>query len=467
MITFFRIFSTFQVLSILVILLLVKLPFGIGELPTLIPEVEWQLTGQKMAEGNQIYKDIWTSTSPIVALIYYLVNTLIGKDSLFFELTALILVFLQAWFFNNTCANRKLYIEKTYVPALIYILIMSVSFDLQKLSPPLISTTFILFALNSVLKQTETSQINTNHSFEIGFFIGLGSLTHFPVSILVVWAIISLLLYSKLNLRQFLLLFLGFALPFLFFGLYYSFFDSLGEFRDQWLESIFRIKAFSFSNFYNSLFVFMFSFVLMVLGILRIFSISRYNSYQNRAHQIVLILAMVSLVAVILADNTATYQFAILVPVIAFFATAFILHLKGTYLPEVIFIVFLTVNLVVQRVGYSSLLGMEYNHLGSIRVDESVAEKYRGKKILITGSDNSAYKDATSATKYLNWSLSRFELQNPDNYQSIISINDTFRKEKPEVILDNAKVFGEVFKILPQIKDQYKAVEPNVYYLKK
>ena len=71
----------------------------------------------------------------------------------------------------RTC---KLYLEKSYVPALIYIIVMSVSFDLQKLSPPLVASTFILFALNSVLKQTETSQINTNHSFEIGFFIGLG-----------------------------------------------------------------------------------------------------------------------------------------------------------------------------------------------------------------------------------------------------------------------------------------------------
>lgn len=466
MITFFRIFSSFQVLSILVILLLIRLPFGIGELPTLIPELEWLLTGQKMAEGNQIYKEIWTSTSPIVGLIYSLVYSVLGSESLFFELVALVLVFLQAWFFNNTCANRKLFLEKTYVPALVYILAISVSFDLQKLSPPLIACTFILFALNSVLKQTETSQANTNHSFEIGFFVGLGSLTHFPVSILIVWVVISLLLYSKLNLRQFLLLILGFALPFLFFILYYSFFESINEFRDQWLVSIFRIKAFSFSNFYNSIFVFLFSFILMGLGILRIFSISRYNSYQNRAHQIVLILAMVSLFAVILADNTATYQFAILVPVIAFFATGFLLHLKGTYLPEMILFFYIVVNLTVQRIGYSSMLGIQYNHLGSIRVNQVSSEKFRGKKILITGTDNSAYKDAISATKYLNWSLSRFELQNPDNYQSIISINDTFRDDQPEIIIDNAKVFSEVFRILPQIKSKYQMKEDNVYYLK-
>lgn len=449
------------------LLLLLKLPFGTGDLPTLIPELEWILTGQKMASGSAIYREIWTSTSPIVALIYDTILVVFSNSALYFELFALVLVFIQAILFNFICQSRKLFLEKSFIPAAVYVIVMSVSFDLQKLTPALIGVTFILLSLDSILRQIQSSQVNTNHSFEIGFFIGLGSLTHFPISILVVWAVFALVLYSNLNLRQFLLLLLGFALPFLAYIIYYSFVGSIQEFRDQWLESIFRIKAFSFGNFYNSLFVYAFPFLFMVLGILRIFSVSRYNSYQNRAHHIVLILGILSLFTVILADNTATYQFAVLAPVIAFFAAGFFVHLKGTYLPEVLFITFLFAVCLIQLIGVSNILGINYKHLSSLRVDEEIAKKFEGKKLLITGYDNSAYKNATSATKYLNWSLSRFEIENPDNYQSVISINETFDADKPEIIIDNAAVFPVVFEILPALKSQYKQTEKNIYQLKK
>lgn len=444
-------------------LLLLKLPFGFGNLPMLVPELEWLLVGQKMSEGSRIYQEVWTFTSPVVSIIYDIIYTFGGRAMINYHIAALILVFIQALYFNYLCGARRLFLEKSYVPALIYVVLMSISFDFQKISPPLISTTFVLLSLNGLLKQVESSQTNNNYSFEIGLFISLAILSHFPTVLLIAWAVFAVLVYSNYSFRQFLLFVLGLAIPFLAFVIYYSFVGSFNDFLVQWVSSVFQIKGFALSNLFNSLLVFMLPILLLVVGVFRVFTNIRYSSYQNRSHQVILFLGIFTFAATVLADNSATYQFALIVPVFAFFITAFFLHVKGTLLPELVFLLFISVAVILQKTGYSKILGVGYEHLSSIRVNDNKYQDLKGKRILVTGFDNSPYKNTVLATKYLNWSLSQSDLENPSRYESVVSIYDSFKNDPPEYIVDNEGVFPEIFRIIPELKKQYVLERESLY----
>lgn len=466
LISFFRINSFFQAIGLLIVLLALKFIYGFGTLPLLKPELEWLMVGEKVAQGFIPYKEVWTFSSPIITLLYALVSGFGPQNLLHFDLVAVFLVFVQGLLFNQVCNNRKLFLEKTFLPGFLYVLLMCVSFDMTKLTPPLLGNTFLILVLNSVIKQLETTQKSSNFGFEIGFFIGLAALVHLPLLSLVLWALICLLLFSSFDFRQFILVLLGFSMPILAFGIYFSFVGGLTEFRQQWLESILDVKVFSFSNFSYALLVFAAPTVLGVLGLLRLFNISRYNNYQTKTHQSFFFLGITVLVSIILSDNTATYQFAIFVPVLSFFVTAFFIHLRSLQLTEGLFLVLLSIITFGAFLQSGKLKSTMNPPLKNLRVEKLEPNPYSRKTILILGDDNSAYFGSKPSTKYLNWSISKQQLKNPNTYQEVVAINESFRNDLPQVILDQENVVPRIFELLPDLEKRYRKEKAGTYVLK-
>ncbi|MFB0908890.1 MAG: hypothetical protein QMB03_11565, partial [Spirosomataceae bacterium] len=153
MITFLRINSPFLVFAIVLLLLLLKLPFISSELPTLLPEMEWMVLGQKMSEGNTLYTEIWTSVAPLSAFVYWLVNLFMGQEQFAYELTAYLFIIFQAVYLSIITNRREFFLERNYVVGAVYVLLANLSFDLGKLSPALMGTTFLINAYNSFSKQ--------------------------------------------------------------------------------------------------------------------------------------------------------------------------------------------------------------------------------------------------------------------------------------------------------------------------
>ena len=53
--------------------------------------------------------------------------------------------------------------------------------------------------------------------------------------------------------------------------------------------------------------------------------------------------------------------------------------------------------------------------------------------------------------------------ENPKNYQSVVSIYDSFKNDAPDYIIDNEEVFDEIFQIIPDLKSQYIKQSEKVY----
>jgi hypothetical protein len=468
LLTFFRLNSLFHVFSLLLLVVIIKLPFFGEKLPMLLPELEWMLVGEKIHNGSSLYKGVWTNVGPLSAFIYWAIDFSFGRSQSVYEFIALLITYFQALYFTFVCNTRQTFLEKNYAPGLIYVLIMSLSFDMSKLSPVLLSTTFLLFAFNKLIKQMERREGVSDEVFEVGLYIGIAALFHQPTMIFIAWSISSLIFFTNANLRQHFLAILGFILPLFLAGLYFYFYDSLDEFKYNWFNGIFKIKQYSIEDFKSAFLSIAVPAALAIFGFLRQSQASRYNSYQQRTQQIMLIWGISGLLALFLSPNVAPMQFIILVPFFAFFITGFFLHLKGAFLPEALFTLLFVFIVFVQYQGVTPFFGKGFEQLADMRIKpQELPDLMKGQKMLVIGERIDEYKYGESATCYLNWELSKIDLENPDNYESIINIFDNFKKEPPTIIIDKQNVVPKIFQRIPALASDYKATNIKGIYQRK
>lgn len=418
------------------------------------------IVGEKIHYGSFLYKELWTNVGPLSAFIYWLIDVSFGRTQSAYEFIAILIIYFQALYFTFVCNTRQTFLEKNYAPGLIYALLMSLSFDMTKLSPVLLATTFLLFAFNKLVKQMERREGVSDEVFEVGLYIGIAVLFHQPSMIFIVWAVAALIFFTNANLRQYFLAILGFTLPLFLAGLYFYFYDSLDEFKYNWFSGIFRIKQYSLEDFKSALIAIAIPAALSFFGFLSLTRASRYNSYQQRTQQIMLIWLFAGIIALFLSPNVAPMQFIILVPCFAYFITGFFLHVRGAFLPELLFMTLFVFILFTQYQGVTPFFGKGFEQLSDMRIKpKELPELMRGQKMLVIGERIDEYKVGRSATCYLNWDLSKIDLENPDNYESIINIFDNFKKDPPTIIIDKQNVVPKIFQRIPALAADYRTTD--------
>src|SRR5690606_31349845 len=81
--------------------------------------------------------------------------------------------------------------------------------------------------------------------------------------------------------------------------------------------------------------------------------------------------------------------------------------------------------------------------------------QYRGKRILVLGSEFDLYSDNYLATPFLNWSLVRPIFSNPDYYNNVTRVYRAFKNDPPELILDSNNLLERFFDRMPELRAQY------------
>lgn len=468
MITFLRINSPFQLFALALLLLLFKLPFISGSLPMLLPELEWMLIGEKMNDGYNLYTDIWTNVPPLSAFVYWVVDTFLGRDKLAYEFVAYLFIFFQATYLSIMTNRREIFLERNYVVGAVYILLANISFDFGKLSPALMATTFLMIALNSLAKQISNRDGVRDDIFEVGLFIGIATLFHLPMAIFLVWLIAAVLLFTGANFRQIILLFLGFVLTLFIVAIYYYFISDFDTFKLHILSGSIQLFQFSFLKLFEIIYVLILPLVIGAFGYYFLIINSRYNGWQSRIHQITLLGVLFGFVAFMISPYKIPMQLYGMLPFLAILVAGFFLHLKGTYRPEIAFIAVSAIVLLIQYQGVKPIIGNGFKHIEGLRVSqEDPPSIIKGKKMLIIGERIDEYQYGQQVTAYLNWGLSKKDLAEPNDYESVVNIFDNFRQSPPEVIIDKENVIPTIFMRIPELAKDYKKSEIKGIYLHK
>ncbi|GAB3884398.1 hypothetical protein [Spirosoma agri] len=466
MLRFFRSYYPYQYVSLLGLLLLIRLPLLLHPFPMLIPELNWMLIGEQISEGNLLYRDIWDSISPLSAVVYWGLHSLFGRSTLSLHIAATVVSVFQIVYFNYLTNNRDVYSDRTFWPGLIYMLFLHLSFDCLTLSPVLMSTSFLLLAFGTLIKQMERRGA-TDEVFEVGFYIGIAALFYLPSALFVIWATLSLLFYTGTSFRQHSLTLFGFLFPIAATVLFYYLNNSLDDFNRNLLSSVFRVRQYSLSDF-QSLFASLFiPLGLGVLGFLSLFrSTSRYVNFQQRVQQIMMLWFVIAVLTIALVPFLAPMSFLSFVPPMAYFTLYYFENLRKAWLAELGFSVAFGLILLLFYQGLLGLIpGAELGRLTSLQVRASpLPDAIRDRHILIIGEDLSAYRQNRPATPYLNWDLAKYDLKNLDNYESVINVFDHFRKDPPDYIIDRENVVDKLFQRAPALGTWYeKTATAGVY----
>ena len=131
-----------------------------------------------------------------------------------------LLLMIQAIFFNNIVGEYNISNKNSYLPALFYVLLFSSSKGLMQLNPILLANFFIIFSIRSILA-VYTSHEKITPIFNAGFLIAIASMFYLPAIALLLYLILTLIVFRELSLRFSFVVFAGAMVPYLYVSTYY------------------------------------------------------------------------------------------------------------------------------------------------------------------------------------------------------------------------------------------------------
>lgn len=465
MINFFKISQLITVIIAFLLLIVIHLPVMTNNVPLIVPELKWMLVGERMGEGFMMYKQIWSDVSPLSGLVYWMIDLLFGRSQLSYQIFALVLIILQALYFNRSLQKHQLYPEKTHLPLLLYVLCMGIFFDFFTLSPMLMSITFLLLALDGLFSHINDEASN-DEVFSIGFYIGIATLFYFPLALFAGYAFICFLLLAATNARKYFLMLFGFIFT---LGLAALFFYMINGLEDLYFNSILRLLEFRkvyYVSFRDIILLASPFIALLALSAFQLFGgDTRFIHYQIRCQQALFMWAIAAGICLLVVPSIAPYQLIILVPAVVFFGTHLLLSIRKKIIADLLFISLLVAVLFI---NFSTAFSL-YNwiDLNKLIVNETQKSEIRDKKLLIAGDNLEGYLHNKLATPYLEWALAERHFNYLEDYVNVVEVYENFTRDMPDVIIDQNGKIAELFTRIPALAQQYsKDKNSNVYFRK-
>lgn len=446
-------------------MLLLRVPYLLLDIPLLQPELIWMLTGERMADGYAMYQDIIDDTGPLSAGVYWLIHELFGSSPPVYQLIAAIILLFQISYFNSFLIHYKAFEDNTYIPALVMVVLVHLSFDFLTLSPALMGSTFILLALGQLFSQTVRHQESPESVLLVGLFGGIALCFHFPFVVFLPFIVVAGVAISGFSLLQLVLCLTGYILPFILCGLYYFWIDGLEDFLSVFVFATRFMDTYAHMTYWQLAQLFVLPLLFTFGGFFIGSVLKRLTVNQQKQNQLIILFFVFSLPTIFVANRIVPFQLVVLLPGMAFFISQIFIYLKKNRLKAIIFYSFF---LGVPLVGYI------WKHIYLRAGEENSYTVNFGKEyeftdnqaILVLGDDLGFYRKSTLAGPYLNFSLSKRSLSDLSDAENLTQIYRVFSEEKPAYVIDEEGVFANLLQYLPDLKESYDLEREGVYRLK-
>ncbi len=482
LISFFRVSTFYKYIFLFLLFVGLRLPVLLLDVPWLLPEWKWILVGERMSRGFILYAEIWDNTAPLSALVYQGLYGLFGANQLAYQLLSTLLIFIQAVMFSEILKGRYIYSDLTLVPALLYLVLMSVFPDFYILSPALLANTFLLIVLRyAFLHIAERRRYNS--VFEIGAYLGIATLFYFPSIALLFAVSLSFLSFTSTKLRDYLLMFFSFIFPIFIAFLVFFMSNSEYDFYLSYIQSVFYLRPIFYISPFGLLLIFAPALILSLWHLFRTSQHSRFTNYQSSCQTIVVFWLVFSVLSIFLDSEVSVYSLIPAVPALVFLMTHLFLMLKNTLLKEILFLGVLVVSMyfcysTVFKTYLQVPIPWQGWQLYSFKIPTDrllaakhpMSEQFKGKKILVLGGNVGYYLQAKVASPYLNWRLSQRHFEKMNQYYDIKTqvyrnIFQNSHQDTPEYIIDVNGTAEKFFKELPLGEVKYQKIEgkKNIY----
>lgn len=256
-------------------------------------------------------------------------------------LIAMILVIAEAFILNIIINENDLLPTHSFLPSLLFILLMSCNKDLMTLHPILFANLFILFTINKLISSYRKN-VAFSQAFDAGLLFSIASLFYLPYLLLLPVLGIGLQIFRPLIWREWVICFMGILFPYLFVFVFYYWNDALDY---LWYNKIFySIIVDQTSPVYNLSYYLMISTGLIIAGlsIFKLYSDFSGNSQKTKKGILLLVWLLVfTLISLLVSGKSLDEYFRFIAIPIALFASNLFLQLKKQWLGELILIVYL------------------------------------------------------------------------------------------------------------------------------
>jgi hypothetical protein len=455
---FFRFNDPYRLLGVLLILIVIALPLLIHPAATTLQELKSIVLGEALNDGKSLYIHLVDDIAPFAAWFAKWIEAIFSRSLTGRHIMALLFIFFQASFFAILLINNKAYNENTYLPALIFGLLAFFSFDMLSLSPELLASTVLLFALNNLFKEIEFKVQRDEIVLNMGVYLGIASLFVFSYFVFLIGTLILLFLFTRFTFRKAMLLIFGFALPHVLLIAFYFFWDNHGFLFQHFYAPNLTLSTLTLVGLKS----------ILILGIVPIayfffslFMLNReahFTKYQSQLLQVMFLWLIVALAEVVITRERTPHSFYTFIPPLAYFISHYLLLIRRKRIAEAMLWV-LIIGLVTM--SWASRTGKikAIDYVGLFPNTSAYQSIIKDKRVLVLGDDLGIYNQNKLANSFLNWNLSKEIFEHPDYFQNAILIDQSFQKDAPDVIIDKGDLMKQVFERIPRLKAQYKREE--------
>lgn len=284
--------------------------------------------------------------------LYGILASLTGTNPLPGVILSVLLVALMAFLTVNL--NNSLFFinTRTFLPALIYILISGLFPDYQVMNPAIFSAMFLMLAIRRIMDSYRVQGISYSF-FDAGLLIGTGSLFYANIIWFGILIIIGIALLRMSNIKEILISVIGLATPYvLLFGTYYL----IGKDLDA-LVSVIRYNlfikqtAYVFSRFTIA--------ALVIIGLITVVSVANLLMVMNKkkiqsrkTFSLLIWLFIISLAVFLIFSSVSVEMLWITAIPISYIIAHYLLFSKSRIIPEIVLTLLFLMVFLVQAVNF-------------------------------------------------------------------------------------------------------------------
>jgi hypothetical protein len=280
--------------------------------------------------------------------LYKLLKLIIGDHPLTGVIFSFLLISCMSFLLVNFNTNEVFINQRTFLPAIIYILSVGIFPQYQLLNPVLPASLFLLLAIIRIIESYHKQGIAYNF-FDAGILIGTGSLFYANLIWFGILLIIGISLLRTGNLMEIAISIIGLLTPFLVTsGLYYVTGNKLES-----LLSTMALNLFGRSDIYHfsglTLVALLFAGIVLIFCLAYLVSLMSTKKIKSRKTFSLLfwVFLISSVIYIVLPSVSVEIVWIISIP-FSYFLTHFFVLRKKRLIPEIFFSVLLILVLLIQ-----------------------------------------------------------------------------------------------------------------------
>lgn len=272
-------------------------------------------------------------------LLFDLLSSVLNLLPAFVQtLIAVALISFEAIYLNNILNRYEVLYKNSFLPALMYTLLMSLALPVLEFHPVILVNLLLL----RVIDKTFTLFKNDSpipSLFDSCFLISIASLIYLPAATMFILFLIALLILRPFNLREWMIALIGFGLPYFFLSVYFFWTDQLSIAWKNIIQNFVPAHLqFGFTIEKPLMFLFIMLGLILLLSLKRLVQHFYKNTVRTRSYQQILILFfIIAAASSFLLKTIPLYQMTILaIPLAVFFGYYFLAAKRRIWFSEML-----------------------------------------------------------------------------------------------------------------------------------